>query len=176
MVQLISANILETLGLGWEKMLLYFANFVILFFGMTFLLFKPIKKFMAKRQEEIKKEYEVAEEAKREAEVMKAQYEADAKEAELEAQKQIEIAKAEKEEALRANEVLLENAKIQAREIVSSAKLRAEEDRKHAIKEAREEIIDMAVSLAEDILEREVSVEDNRKLIDDCITEWSENE
>ena len=176
MVQLISANILETLGLGWEKMLLYFANFLILFFGMTFLLFKPIKKFMAKRQEEIKKEYEIAEEAKRNAEVMKAQYEADAQEAAIEAQKQIESARAEKEEALRSNEVIIENAKKEARDIVNNAKIRAEEERKHAVKEAREDIIDMAVNLAENILEREVSKEDNRKIIDECITEWSENE
>ena len=42
---LICADIFETLGLGWEKILLYLANFAVLFVGLTFLLYKPIKKF-----------------------------------------------------------------------------------------------------------------------------------
>ena len=53
------------LGLDFVEILLHMFNFALLLIGIRFLLYKPIKKFMAKREEEYKK----AEEDKKKAEV-----------------------------------------------------------------------------------------------------------
>ena len=37
------------LNIDWQQILLHVLNFVILFGGLYFLLYKPVKNFMAKR-------------------------------------------------------------------------------------------------------------------------------
>ena len=39
------------LNIDWQQILLHALNFVILVGGLYFLLFNPVKKFMAKREE-----------------------------------------------------------------------------------------------------------------------------
>ena len=43
------------LNIDWQQILLHAFNFIILAAGLTFLLFKPVKKFMAAREESYKK-------------------------------------------------------------------------------------------------------------------------
>ena len=38
------------LNIDWQQILLHVLNFVILFGGLYFLLYKPVKNFMAKRE------------------------------------------------------------------------------------------------------------------------------
>ena len=43
------------LNIDWQQILLHLFNFIILAAGLSFLLFKPVKKFMAQREESYKK-------------------------------------------------------------------------------------------------------------------------
>lgn len=173
---LICADIFETLGLGWEKMLLYLANFAILFVGLTFLLFKPVKKFMEKRQQEIKNEYDTVENSKKEAEELKIKYENEANMAIAEAKAKAERVQKDAEATLLRGNEIVEEAKKEADRIIREADLQAKEEKNQMLKEARDEVIDMAVEIAENILGREISKEDNEKIIGECINEWREND
>ena len=51
MENLFGADIFATLGLSWQKILLYLANFVILFVGLTYLLYKPQKNINDNRKQ-----------------------------------------------------------------------------------------------------------------------------
>ena len=164
MEYLICADIFETLGLGWEKMLLYLANFAILFVGLTFLLFKPVKKFMAKRQEEIKNEYDAVENSKKEAEELKVKYEQEANLAIAEAKAKAERVQKDAEATLLRGNEIVEEAKKEADRIIREADSQAKEEKNQMLKEARDEVIDMAVGIAESILGREISKEDNEKI------------
>ena len=55
------------LGLDGMKILLHLFNFLLLMIGVTFLVYKPVKKFIEKRQNEIKEQYDSNEKAKKEA-------------------------------------------------------------------------------------------------------------
>lgn len=176
MEYLICADIFKTLGLGWEKMLLYLANFAILFVGLTFLLFKPVKKFMAKRQEEIKNEYDAVENSKKEAEELKVKYEQEANLAIAKAKAKAERVQKDAEATLLRGNEIVEEAKKEADKIIREADSQAKEEKNQMLKEAHDEVIDMAVGIAESILGREISKEDNEKIIGECMDEWREND
>ena len=172
----IAANLFETLGLGWEKILLYLLNFVILFAGLTFLLFKPIRKFMTKRQEEIANEVNAAEKIREEAEDLVAEGDRKVEEAnETVKRKEAEIEQ-EKLVALNERERILAEARKEAEEIRSAAKRDADAEREKAVLDAKKDVIDLAVLVAQNILEREITAADNDKLVDECLKELKRND
>lgn len=168
---LLSGNL--PLGLDGIKILLHLLNFLILFGGVTFLVYKPVKKFIEKRQNEIKLQYEKNEQAKAEAEELHSEY--------LE-----KLAKAESEiifqrsEAERSNHIIKENAiseaSQKAEEIISRAEIESQDIKKETISGIKNKVADVAVTIAEALLEREISPEENEQIIDKCIDEWTKDE
>ncbi|MDD4120226.1 MAG: F0F1 ATP synthase subunit B [Clostridia bacterium] len=168
---LLSGNL--PLGLDGIKILLHLLNFLILFGGVTFLVYKPVKKFIEKRQNEIKLQYEKNEQAKAEAEELHSEY--------LE-----KLAKAESEimfqrsEAERSNHIIKENAiseaSQKAEEIISRAEIESQDIKKETISGIKNKVADVAVTIAEALLEREISPEENEQIIDNCIDEWTKDE
>ena len=121
------------LNIDWQQILLHFFNFSILVGGLYLLLFKPVKRFMEKRE----KHYAdmKAAMAQREADfdaVLAEKRAAAAKEAEAFAQQQRDAAKA------------------QADKILSDAKDAAESERQKIVAEANRE----ALAIAEDAMEK----------------------
>lgn len=168
---LLSGNL--PLGLDGIKILLHLLNFLILFGGVTFLVYKPVKKFIEKRQNEIKLQYEKNEQSKAEAEELHSEY--------LE-----KLAKAESEimfqrsEAERSNHIIKENAiseaSQKAEEIISRAEIESQDIKKETISGIKNKVADVAVTIAEALLEREISPEENEQIIDNCIDEWTKDE
>ena len=62
------------LNIDWQQILLHWMNLVILAGGLYFLLYRPVKKFMAKREEHYKQLEEQVNDKIAEAEQYKAQY------------------------------------------------------------------------------------------------------
>ena len=121
------------LNIDWQQILLHFFNFSILVGGLYLLLFKPVKRFMEKREKHT--EALKAAMAQREADfdaVLEEKRAAAAKEAEAFAQQQRDAAKA------------------QADKILSDAKDAAESERQKIVAEANRE----AVAIAEDAMEK----------------------
>ena len=168
---LLSGNL--PLGLDGIKILLHLLNFLLLLGGVTFLVYKPVKKFIEKRQNEIIQQYENNERAKAEAEKLHSEY--------LE-----KLAKAESEimiqrsEAERANHTIKENAVSEAsqkaEEIISRAEIESQEIKRETISGIKNKVADVAVTIAEALLEREISSEENEQIIDKCINEWTQND
>ena len=63
------------LNIDWQQILLHLLNFVILFTGLWFLLYKPVRSFMQKRKEHYEKMDADAEKKHAEAEEKRAVYE-----------------------------------------------------------------------------------------------------
>ena len=166
---LIAANIFESLGMSWQKMLLYLANFVVLDVALTFLVFKPVKKFMNNRQKQIEDEVNSANKIKEEAEAIKAESEEKVKTAEDEVKKGYAELEEEKASVSDGKERILKEAREEAEKIIESAKNEAKAEKEKIIAEAKTEITGIAVALAKNILEREITEADNEKLIDECI-------
>lgn len=161
------------LGLDPVKILLHLLNFAILMVGLTLLLYKPVLKFIKNRQSTIAEQIKSNEETKAAADEALSVYreKLDAAENEIDAQKSEAL-----KEVAADREMILTQAKAKAENILKKAEEDCERERTLAITQLHNELADVAVTIASNILEREISKEENAKIIDDCIDEWSNDD
>lgn len=141
-------------------------NLFILFFVIWRFLFKPVKKIIAKRQEEIEKQYADAEAAKTEADTIKAEYEENMKQV---ADEKASILKESRTQAGKEYEKIVADARKEADDILSGARRDAEVDKKQAMKQAKDEIADIVAEAAAKIAGTKENPELDKKLFDDFI-------
>ena len=71
---------------------------------------------------------------------------------------------------------IMADAKRRAKALVDRTEAEMAEERRKLEAEIERQIADVSVSVAEKVLGRTVSREDNKKLIDESLKEWSEDE
>ncbi len=145
-------------------------NLIILFIAFKFILFKPVQKIIAQRQEEADKEYNLAEVSKKEADAKKAEYENSILEIDEE-RKQIlaEAHKSANEEYVR----IVEEANLKAQQINESAKRSAEKQKEEILKKIEVDIADMVVNATSKIAAVKT---DNRTLYDEFINKAGDSQ
>lgn len=152
------------LGLNVVEILLHIVNIVILFFVLRWLLYKPISKFLSNRTATIQQQVDEATKNHAEAEQMKAKYEemiASAKDLAA------DLINQGKEVADKQAQSIVDEAHVQAKEVRARADRQIKEQKQQAAIDMRQDITKMAIEIAEKVLEREVSYEDNKSIIDD---------
>ncbi|MBQ9369669.1 MAG: ATP synthase F0 subunit B [Clostridia bacterium] len=156
------------LGLSLTKVLLHLLNFAILFTCLWLILYKPVKKAVQERQDRIAKQRQEAEENLNAA-----------KSAREESERRLgaideEIAekrRASDAAATAAYEETVGRAEERAAVIIHDAEVRAEQETQRAIEEAKDEIKDVAVSLAENIIGSHIDEVDD-EMIETAIKDW----
>ena len=129
-------------------------------------LFKPVREILAKRQAAAQAQLTDAKQAKDEAIAMKTEYEQNMAEAK---QKASEILTSAQKTAGRTSEEIISEAKQQAASIKAQAQKDIDQEKKKAVNEIKNEIGGLAMDIAGKVIEREVSAEDHKKLIDEFI-------
>ena len=129
-------------------------------------LFKPIREILEKRKAMADAQISDAEKAKEEALTMKAEYEQNMAQAREKANDI--LANAQKTASAQSEEILQE-ANQQAKAIKAKAESDIAQERKKAVNDIKNEIGSMAMDIAGKVIEREISEEDHRKLIDEYI-------
>ena len=124
-------------------------NLAILFVAMKFLLFKPVRNIIAKRQEEADAAAKEAEERAAEADRCKAEYERAIAKTEAEREKILTEARAQADEEYRK---MLTEARSEAEIIKKDASTEGEKRKQRIISEAGKEIGDMIASATTKIL------------------------
>lgn len=162
---------LDIISVNIWHIVISLANLVILFLILKKLLFKPVKKIVDKRQKEIESEYKKAEKTQAEADAIKAEWEGKMATAEAEADKIISDAV---ERADSRNEVMLYESREKADQIIRKAKADIERERKDARETIKKEIVDVSQTLSEQIIGREINMDDHRDLIDKAIDKIGE--
>ena len=151
----------------WD-ILISLANLAILSLIVKKFLFKPVRKVLDTRRSEIDEGYAKAEAAQAEAEENRKNYAAAMAAAKQTADQMISDAARSAER--RGAEI--ENA---AREQAAEIRRQAEEDarleKKKAEQEMKREIADISAQLTGKLLEREITAEDHRALIDSFLEE-----
>ena len=133
------------LNIDWQQILLHWMNLAILAGGLYFLLFKPVKQFMEKREAYYKDLDAQAAAKLAEAERIKAEYQAKLDGAEEE----IHQARAKAQQALQqSTEEQLAQARAQAQQIVSQARTEAEHSRERVMRESQRELKELAAAAA----------------------------
>ncbi len=142
------------LNIDLQQILLHLFNFAILAFGLFFLLFKPVKDFMAKREAHYAAMNAEAEEHLAKAKETEELYRQQLSEADNEiAEKRREaIAEAEKLSDRRIRE-----AEAKAKKLIAEARENAERERDSILENARDEVSEMAVIAVKKLMTESVS-------------------
>ena len=153
-------------GVNLWTMLFAWVNLLILYLFLKKLLFKPMKNMIDSRQKEIDDMYSDAESSKATAAQLKAEYEEKLEAANEESETILK--QAMRKAQLREEEILAE-ANAQAARVLERATEQIELEKKKAINEVKDEVSDMAISIAAAVIERDVKQDEHKDLIDDFI-------
>lgn len=162
---------LDIISINIWQIVISLANLVILFLILKKFLFEPVKKIKAQRENEIETQYKKAEKASKEADDLKAGWEDKITTAD---QKADEIISEAVERANERNEIMLYESREKADQIIRKAKADIERDRREARETIKKEIVDVSQVISEQIIGREINMDDHRDLIDDAIDKLGE--
>ena len=143
-------------------------NIAVLFFILKAILWKPVTKFMAERTKKIQDSIEQSEKDKNQARAMLAQYEAQLKTAETEAEA---IIKAARENARAEAEKIIAEGRVSAETTLANARRQLETERQAASADFRKEAAALVVAATGRLVGREIKNEDNRQYADMLLNE-----
>ena len=137
------------LNIDWQQILLHLFNFAILAGGLYFLLYKPVKDFMAKRESYYQNMDNETKSKLKEAEELKVSYNRQLSDVAqeiaakcTEAQKAIDASREEQ----------LQQAREEAARIVETARVNSEQEHNKMLANVQKEISDLALTTTEKIL------------------------
>ena len=145
-------------------------NIAILFFILRAILFKPVTKFMADRARRVQESIEQSEKDKNQAKALLAQYEAQLKTAETEADAIIQTAK---EHAKVEAEKIIFESRISAEVVLANARKQLEKERQAAIAAFRQDAAALVIATSGRLVGREMKNEDNRQYVEMLLEEAS---
>lgn len=141
-------------------------SFLLLFVVIKSVAWKPLMNMLAQREEAINADLDKAETARLSAEQQLAEVELQLREARTKANDTLSRAQAEGTEMQRA---IVEEAKEDARRILTQAEKEIDLERKQAFTLLRSEISEMSISIAEGIIGKELNADDQNRLIEEFI-------
>ena len=161
-----SGEYLELISLDIWHIAASVLNLLILTLILKRFLFKPVQKTLEDRQGQVDRIYREAEDSRAKAEEDKALYSEKLAGAVEEAEG---IVRSASQRADRQSDEILAEANRRASETVKRAEEEIEQARKKAMDELKNEVADISVQIAENVVGRELNGEDHRELIDSFI-------
>ena len=146
-------------------------NLLILFLLVRKFLFKPVKKIFAQRKEEVDKIYKEASDANDAAQADKEYYLARKEAAEEEAE---ELVRKAALEAKKTGDEIVRDAKSEADALRAKAERDIKQEQIKALNEAKDEIAAISLEIAEKIVGREISSEDQKKYVNELVDDLNE--
>jgi len=147
-------------------------NFGILLYLLKRLLFKPALEYLDRRREQIAARMTAAREDQAAAARLVEDRRRELDAARRKAQAILDEAAARSEEIVAGAR---ETAKAEADRIVDAARAEMVQDRDRMIRELREAYAEIAVTGAARVLDREVKIDDHRRLLDQLLAEIDED-
>lgn len=147
-------------------------NVFILFFGLSYLLFNPVRDVLEKRKQKIAGELQTAAEDKKAAEEMKIEYETKLKEVSKEADTILETAR-KKAKAREAE--IIEEAKAEAAKIMDRANREIDLEKKRALDDMRQEVVSIASLMAGKVVAASIDTTVSDTLIEETLKEMGES-
>ena len=143
-------------------------NIAFLFFILRVILWKPVTKFMADRTKRIEDSVEQSEKDKSQARALLAQYEAQLKTAETEAEAIIRTAR---ENAQAEAEKIIAESRVSAETTLANARKQLDSERRAALAVFRKEAAALVMTASSHLVGRELQSEDNRQYADMLLAE-----
>ena len=163
---LASGDITEFMSIDLTTIIATLLNTLILFLVLKHFLFDKVNKVVGERQKEIQDSYDRAEEAEKNAQKLEADYNEKIGQAKEESAEIIRDAT--KKAQARADEII-DEARGEAKGIRVNAENEIEREKKIAVNAIKDEISQIAFSAAAAVVEKDLTSEDNEKLIEKFI-------
>lgn len=161
----------DFIGVNFWTALFVLLNTLTIFFVAKKYLFGPVMKIIKDRQEEIDGMYDAAGTAKSEAEAMRDEYALKLSEAQQTGERIV------REAVVRGQnreEEIIRNANAEASALMDKANASIEQEKKKAINDAKDEISELAVTIAGKVVQREIRQEDHAAFIESFIDQLGE--
>lgn len=144
-------------------------NVIVIVFILSWLLYRPVSEFLAKRRDRIAKDIEDAKEANRIAEENRAKYASHL--AAIDSERD-EILSEARKIASRQEEQIIADAKKEADLLLQRAQTEIERAQLAAKDEVRRQIVEVGSLIAEKFISRSIDEEINEKLLNEAIEEF----
>ena len=141
-------------------------TFLLLLVLLTKFAWKPLLAFLASREEAIKTSLENAQTAKKELERLQQESAQIIRKAHGEAES---IVSRSWSDAEKVREEMKQKAKSEADAIVKESQRQIELETGRALRQIRSEVADLSIAIASKVIQRNVSKEDNNRLIEDTL-------
>jgi len=141
-------------------------TFLVLVALLAKFAWKPLLAALEERQAGIRAALDEAQKARADVERVRVEAERLVNEARVEAG---QVLARTREDAARLRDELKSQAQADAARLVSNAERQIQLDTNRALEQIRREAIDLSVAIASKLLQRNVSKEDNARLIDDSV-------
>lgn len=145
--------------------------FLLLLFLVGKFAWGPVMDMMKKREDYVAGEIEAAENSRQEAEKAAKEANEQLKQMKLEAQKIIEDAKAT---GVKQEQDIIESARLEAERIRKAAEESIQNEKEKALQALQEQVASLSVLIASKVIEKELSAQDQEKLINEYIKEVGE--
>ncbi len=163
---------LDFLTIDIGSIIFNLANTLILFLVIKHFLFKPVNDILEQRKHDVEDTYSRADEALENARESERKYNdliGNAKE------ESARIIKNASDTANRRSEEIISEAKTNAEMIIKKANSEIEREKINARSAVRNEVSDLAVLVAEKVIDKEINDDDHRRFIDEFIENVGEN-
>ena len=155
----------------FDTVLLAIAVFF-LFLLMSNLLFNPARKLLKDRQSRIAKDISDANEDKESAAALKAEYESKLKDIDKEAEVILSEAR---QKALKNESKIIDEAKQEAARIIKRAQEEAELEKKHAMDDVKQDMIQSASMMAQKVVAASIDTKIQDSLVEETLREMGES-
>jgi F-type H+-transporting ATPase subunit b len=140
------------------------ATFLILLWLLAKFAWRPLLAALEQRQETIRKSLEDAQQAKQDLERLNAESRKILAEARVQAEQILSLTRTD---ASRLRDELKQKAQSEAAGVIKNAERQIEMETARAIQQIRNEAVDISIAIASKVLERNVTKEDNERLIEE---------
>ncbi|MGW7778676.1 F0F1 ATP synthase subunit B [Staphylococcus xylosus] len=158
----------EASGVQWGTIIVTCITFGILFLLLKKFAWGPLKDVMDKREHDINKDIDDAEQAKLNAQKLEEQNKQTLKETQDEVQRILEDSKVQ---ARKQHEEIIHEANIRANGMIETAQNEINSEKERAIADINNQVSELSVLIASKVLQKEISEKDQKALVEKYIKE-----
>ncbi|WP_217972660.1 F0F1 ATP synthase subunit B [Staphylococcus xylosus] len=155
-------------GVQWGTIIVTFITFGILLLLLKKFAWGPLKDVMDKREHDINKDIDDAEQAKLNAQKLEEQNKQTLKETQDEVQRILEDSKVQ---ARKQHEEIIHEANIRANGMIETAQNEINSEKERAIADINNQVSELSVLIASKVLQKEISEQDQKALVEKYIKE-----
>ena len=159
---------MEKLGINITWLLAQIVNFGLLLFILWRFAYQPVLKMLNDRKQKIQESLEYAERVKREAADQQKEFDRKLEEARRQAQT---AAAAAAQVGEKEREVIVAQAREEARKLIEQAKGQIEYERKQMMSDLREEVVRLSLLAAQQVVSQSMDDQAHRRLVSDFLAQ-----